>query len=203
MNRLCADHGIAAAWGGAEATVFFIVPDVWTSWLALHDPGRGFACVVSALAGAVAGGAVNYQVAQRMDPQDTEQLLTAIPGISAQMVDKVEHELDEQGWGALVLGPTRGVPYKIYARTLAHGNASFGKFLALSVPARLGRFVAVTAGVAGLGKLADRMGLRRKTKTRLFLGGWTAFYTWYFTLGPGKTPTVNAAPQARAHTTGV
>src|SRR5699024_411498 len=121
-----------------------------------------------------------------MPPEDTEQLLTSIPGSSDAMVANVERQLDEQGWSALVLGPTRGVPYKIYARTLAHGNASFGKFMALSVPARIGRFLAVTGGVAALGKLADRSGLSKTTKTGLFLGGWAAFYAWYFTAGPGK-----------------
>ncbi|WP_022869817.1 hypothetical protein [Yaniella halotolerans] len=180
------DHTVAAAWGTAEATVFFIVPDVWTSWRALHNPRRGMATTVSALAGALVGGATTYKTAQQMSPEDTEQVLTSIPGISAAMVADVERQLDEQGWSALVLGPTRGVPYKIYARTLAHGNESFGRFMALSVPARMVRFLAVTGGVAGLGKLADRMGVGSKGKAALFLGGWAGFYTWYFTLGPGR-----------------
>lgn len=187
MVRRSFDHAVAGLWGSAEATVFFIVPDAWTSWLALHNPRRGMATTLSALAGALVGGAANYQVAQRMAPDETERVLTSIPGISAHMVADVERELDEKGWTALVLGPTRGVPYKIYARTLAHGNASFGKFMALSVPARIGRFLAVTGGVAALGKLADRSGLSKTTKTGLFLGGWAAFYAWYFTAGPGKT----------------
>lgn len=187
MFRQYVDHGVAAAWGTAEATVFFIVPDLWTSWLALHNPRRGFATTVSALAGALAGGATNYLVTQRMSPDETEKMLTAIPGISKSMIADVERELDDKGWSALVLGPTRGVPYKIYARTLAHGNASFAKFMALSVPARMGRFLAVTGGVAALGKLADRRGYSSKTKTALFVGGWAAFYTWYFTAGPGHS----------------
>ena len=186
MFRKCFDHGVAATWGAAEATVFFIVPDLWTSWLALHTPRRGLATTVSALAGALAGGATNYLVTQRMTPDETKRVLTSIPGISEHMVVKVENELDEKGWSALVLGPTRGVPYKIYARTLSHGNSSFGTFMALSVPARMGRFLAVTGGVAALGKLADNRGLSKRTKTGLFVGGWTAFYTWYFTTGPGK-----------------
>lgn len=188
MFRKCFDHAVAATWGVAEATIFFIVPDLWTSWLALHNPCRGFATTVSALAGALVGGATTYQMAQRMDPEDTKRVLSSIPGISEHMIADVERELDEKGWTALVMGPTRGVPYKIYARTLAHGNAPFGTFMALSVPARMGRFLAVTGGVAALGKLAERRGLGKKSKTGLFIGGWTAFYTWYFTAGPGKRP---------------
>lgn len=196
MLRTWVDHTIAAAWGTAEATVFFIVPDVWTSWLALHNPRRGMATTVPALAGALAGGAATYKTAQRMSPETTENVLTSVPGISAAMVAKVERQLDEQGWSALVLGPTRGVPYKIYARTLAHGHESFGRFMALSVPARMVRFLAVTGGVAGLGKLADRMGMGAKGKSAVFLGGWAGFYTWYFTLGPGRNsePAVAVSP---------
>lgn len=186
MFRTCFDHAVAGLWGSAEATVFFIVPDAWTSWLALHNPQRGMAATVSALAGALVGGAATYQTAQRMTPAATENILTSIPGISASMVSDVERQLDEQGWAALVLGPTRGVPYKIYARTLAHGNESFGRFMMLSVPARMLRFLAVTGGVAGLGKLADRLGVSTKGKSVIFLAGWAGFYTWYFTAGPGK-----------------
>lgn len=186
MLRTNIDHTVAATWGTAEATVFFIVPDVWTSWLALHNPRRGMATTVSALAGALAGGATMYKISQQMPPEATEKILTSVPGISAAMVAKVERQLDEQGWSALVLGPTRGVPYKIYARTLAHGNESFGRFMALSVPARMARFLAVTSGVAGLGKLADRLGVGAKGKTVTFLAGWAGFYSWYFVRGPGR-----------------
>lgn len=189
MLRTWVDHTVATVWGSAEATVFFIVPDVWTSWLALHNPRRGMATTVSALAGALAGGATTYKTAQQMSPQATEHVLTSVPGISADMVAKVERQLDEQGWAALVLGPTRGVPYKIYARTLAHGNESFGRFMALSVPARMVRFLAVTGGVAGLGKLAARLGVGTKGKSAIFLAGWAGFYTWYFRFGPGRNNT--------------
>lgn len=185
MFRKCFDHTVAGLWGTAEATVFFIVPDLWTSWLALHNPKRGMATTVSALAGALVGGATTYTTAQSMTSEATENALTSVPGISADMVTDVARQLDEQGWVALVLGPTRGVPYKIYACTLGHGEASFGTFMALSVPARMLRFLAVTGGVAGLGKLADRLGLSQKGKSVIFVAGWAGFYTWYFTLGPG------------------
>jgi len=32
---------LASFWGLAEATIFFIVPDVQLSWLALRSPKRG------------------------------------------------------------------------------------------------------------------------------------------------------------------
>src|SRR5690625_5761494 len=96
MLRTWFDPPVAATWGCAQATVFFIVPDLWTSWLALENPRRGFATTVSALPGALAGGAVTYQVARQMGPETTRQLLVSVPGISEPMVDQVERELDEQ-----------------------------------------------------------------------------------------------------------
>ena len=173
MFRKYVDHGVAAAWGAAEATVFFIVPDFWTSWLALHNPRRGFATTLSALAGALAGGATNYVASQRMS-RKTQKILTTIPGISKSMITDVERELDEKGLVSSLLGQL-AVCHIRFTRTLAHGNESFAKFMALSVPARMGRFLAVTGGVAALGKLADRRGYSHKTKTGLFLGGWAAF----------------------------
>src|SRR5437868_1692315 len=50
----------ALAWGYAEATLFFLVPDVLLSWVALRDPrAAGVACFW-ALAGALLGGATMY-----------------------------------------------------------------------------------------------------------------------------------------------
>src|SRR5690625_2710692 len=138
MFRKCFDHGVAAAWGSAEALVLFLAPDGWTRWLGLHNPRRGITTTLSALAGALAGGAANYKLSERMSHEDTQRVLTSIPGISSDMVAAVERELDEKGWSALVLGPTQGVPYKIYARTLAHGGESFARFMARSEERRVG-----------------------------------------------------------------
>ena len=33
-------HGVAFTWGFAEATVFFVVPDAWTSAVGLRRPAR-------------------------------------------------------------------------------------------------------------------------------------------------------------------
>lgn len=39
-RRRVLQHGLAFGWGLAEATVFFIVPDVWTSAVGLRHPRR-------------------------------------------------------------------------------------------------------------------------------------------------------------------
>jgi hypothetical protein len=46
----------AAVWGLAEATLFFVVPDVLLTWLAAFRPRVACKAVVACLAGALAGG---------------------------------------------------------------------------------------------------------------------------------------------------
>src|SRR5699024_12796182 len=99
MLRKYVDHGVAAAWGGAEATVCFIVPDLWTTWLPLHNPRRGVASTGSRRARALAGGALNYTVAQRMQREDNEEIGTSIPGISARRVGGVGRAFSWRAWG--------------------------------------------------------------------------------------------------------
>src|SRR5699024_4595805 len=64
-------HAWAAAWGLAEGTFFFIVPDVWLSWVALQKPRTARKAALSALAGAMAGGAFVHAWTRRMDAPTT------------------------------------------------------------------------------------------------------------------------------------
>lgn len=57
---------IAALWGIAEATVFFIVPDVWISFVAARrDWKAGVLAACLACTGALIGGAIMYLWASR------------------------------------------------------------------------------------------------------------------------------------------
>lgn len=175
-------HTVAAGWGFAEGTFFFLVPDIWLSWVALKNPRRSLRASVSTLAGALAGGAVVYAWGRRVDAETSRRLLLRIPAVTPKMIDLVESEM-ERGQHSMVLGPLRGIPYKIYARTTGEKNLSLSEFLAWSVPARLPRFVlvalgtrtAVYAGRKILGR--PRPGLEKT----IMIAGWIAFYTWYFT----------------------
>ncbi|MDO4919011.1 hypothetical protein [Kocuria sp.] len=176
------DHVVAALWGFAEATVFFVVPDVWLSAVAMRRLPRGLACAASATAGALVGGAVVHRWGARAPRGDSARALTRIPAISAAMVRGVERELAEQGFTAVLRGPLRGTPYKIYARTAGLRGDSLPRFLAWSVPARAPRFLVVTAAVAALDAAHSRLRPRAPGWVRwvVFGAGWSAFYAWYF-----------------------
>jgi hypothetical protein len=58
-------NGIAALWGLAEATLFFIVPDVWLTLITVWSPRKALIACLFALLGALAGGALMPSIAGR------------------------------------------------------------------------------------------------------------------------------------------
>ncbi|KAA9394389.1 hypothetical protein FCK90_07115 [Kocuria coralli] len=178
----------------AEATVFFVVPDFWTSYLALGRRRRGLAATATATAGALLGGAVTYRWASSMPEARSAELAARIPAISPAMVEKVDRQLAEHGLPALMIGPFTGTPYKLYARSAGVQDLSLPAFLLWSVPARMTRFVMVTAAVGGIAAAARRTGLSAPGRgvTRIpgvtpeaaerivFFTAWAMFYSWFF-----------------------
>lgn len=181
-DRAVRDHTVAVAWGAAEATVFFLVPDVWLSRVALTSPRRAFVACGTAVAGALAGGAATYVWARRVDPEASRAALRRIPAISGEMVDRCLAEVEESGNRVLLTGPAKGVPYKLYAWAAGVAGTSLPGFLAWSVPGRVPRFVAVTALTALLQEQAERrLGteLTQRLAPASHALAWIAFYSWY------------------------
>lgn len=176
------DHGTAAAWGFAEATAFFIVPDVWLSAVALRSPRRGLRCVVPATVGALAGAVLTRHWGARVPAAGSARALATLPGISPAMVARVERRFARHPRRALVTGPLSGTPYKIYARTAGLQDYPLSVFLVWSVPARTPRFLLVTGTVGALGVAGRRYFPRAPAWLRwgTFGAGWAGFYTWFF-----------------------
>jgi hypothetical protein len=173
----------ALLWGLAEATVFFIVPDVWLSFAGRTKLRAGLAASLYCLAGAMAGGALIY-LWGRHDLSEATDLVEKVPAISTAMVERVQEELSEMGVLAVLFGPLKGTPYKVYAAQAFHAGIGIWLFLLISIPARLIRFVLVTAFCyyALKGLVRWRPGWNRVVV--LFVG-WVLFYIFYFTVMPG------------------
>ena len=161
---------LAFAWGFAEATFFFFVPDVVLSFLALRGVPMALRASVAALLGALIGGAAMYAWGSAAAPS-ARAFLTYIPGIHADLVSSVNGQIAAEGWLAVLLGPVRGTPYKIYAIEWGAAHGSLLTFLAVSVPARYIRFLGSTL-LAG----AFRQWLRPWFLALL----WIVFYAFYF-----------------------
>ena len=172
---------VAGLWGFAEATLFFLVPDIWLTALAVR---RGLkpallACL-AALAGALLGGVAMYGWGAA-NPEAARDMLDWVPAIDPAMIAKVRIALREDGVTAMFLGPLYGVPYKIYAVEAAGTGISLAAFLAISIPARMLRFLLLTIGSWAISAaLSGRTSPR--FRTGLLAGVWAVFYAAYFTI---------------------
>lgn len=171
-------RGLAALWGFAEATLFFIVPDVLLSWVALSDWREALRGCLLALGGALAGGLLMYAWGAA-DGAAAARVVEQVPAIGVDLLARVRGELAQQGAWAILFGPLSGTPYKTYA-VQAHGaGVGAWAFLLASVPARGLRFmlVALLAGAIARVALPD-LGLAGRSLA--WGGAWIAFYTFYF-----------------------
>jgi hypothetical protein len=82
---------LAAIWGFAEATFFFLVPDVILTWIALRHGWRqaGWASL-AACSGALIGGGLMYHWGA-VDAQQAYAFLDAIPAISQPILLPRDH----------------------------------------------------------------------------------------------------------------
>jgi len=173
---------LAFLWGIAEATLFFIVPDVLLTLVGTRSLKRAALGTVFATLGAILGGAAMYTWAVRDAPAAREALL-AVPGIQQELVDSVGSATLKDGSVALLFGPLRGRPYKIYAVENGARGVSVFHFLATSIPARALRFL-LTALLACVIARALRP-LIQKSSARLaalWATAWIAFYAFYFSV---------------------
>lgn len=173
--------GLAFLWGFAEATFFFIVPDVYLGLMALFHWRRGLWATGAAVAGAMIGGALMFSLAAA-NPAALEQFLLRIPGIGAPMVQAVAQQLDTGSLWALVAGPLGGIPYKIYAVQAGAQHLSLPLFLLMTIPARLERLLPVSLGAGLLGAwLRPHLERRALWAVGLYALLWVVIYLLYFT----------------------
>ncbi|HEY2981378.1 MAG TPA: hypothetical protein VGJ22_09380 [Anaerolineales bacterium] len=171
---------VAFFWGLAEATLFFIVPDVYLGLIALFRWRRGLWGTAAAVAGALIGGALMYGLAMR-DPAGMNLLLTRIPLIDWSMLAGISSELHEHGLIGMINGPFRGVPYKVYAVQAGGQCLPFGPFLLMSIVARLERILPVTLLAGGAGVLFRPL-IERRTRLAvgIYAAVWGIVYLLYY-----------------------
>lgn len=178
--RSSALHVLSFAWGLAGATVFFIVPDVLLTRVAVNDFRRAVIASLWAVIGALVGGTMLWCAAHHGSTQFLLNTFDWIPGISRELIIRTAQSLDAHGLTALVSGALSGQPYKLYAVHAGAQNFALGTFLSISALARISRFL-LTSIVAALISRALRH-LSLETRHRLHAYIWFVFYTAYFVL---------------------
>ncbi len=171
---------LAALWGCAEATLFFIVPDVLLTSLALTSLGKAlWAALVAALAATTGGILVWYCAAH--DPEATRGVLVHVPGISKTSFTTVQQLLESGLFDGMLHGAFSGVPYKIFAAEAGLSGTGLAQFALLSPIVRLPRFVVMSLIAWGLSRLVGGR-LPDRQKLGISLALWAVFYVFYFAL---------------------
>ena len=173
---------IAAAWGLAEAMLFFVVPDVLLSWLAGFRPQVVWRAVAACLGGALLGGLLMY-LAAADSPERMRALLDLVPAIDADFVAATGATLQDQYGSQMLRAGFSGVPYKILAVESGAQGQSLATFLGWSVPARLSRWVLVVLLARGVTLFVrSRFGAADRVLWTLWGAGWGMVYVVYFTV---------------------
>lgn len=170
-----ASLALAFAWGFAEATFFFIVPDVLLTRFALRDLRRGLLGAVAATIGALLGASLLWWLAAR-DIGPVLRFIERLPGIPLSLVTATGQSVQENGASALWLGALFGQPYKLFVAHAAAQGLSFSTFMLVSAAARLSRFAATTLLAAAAARFVGSPSRR----VQLHLLFWVAFYAVYF-----------------------
>lgn len=170
----------AFAWGFAEATFFFIVPDVLLSAIGRRSIRTGLRATMFAILGALLGGLVTYAVACS-SPSTARSALLHVPAIHPVLIERVQSQIADHGAIAVLLGPMAGIPYKVY---VAEWGAQKGSALILalvSIPARGIRFIFSVVVAGGVARLLAPWTRRRATiEITILVLFWACFYSFYF-----------------------
>lgn len=168
----------AAIWGLAEATFFFVVPDILlTAAVLVFGIVAALRFAAAAAAGAALGGLVMMHWAAS-DIEGARSFLLSVPLIGPDLLDRVDTEITGAWPVNLTLGAVTGAPYKIYAVEAGAVSLNPLLFALASFVARISRF-ALAIGLAGAGfALGRRLGLERLNGAGL-AAVWAAIYGAY------------------------
>lgn len=170
---------ISFAWGFAEATVFFIIPDVYITFIILFNLKAGMYAFFWSIIGSIAGGSILYILYTLHF--NVANILLQIPGITSTMI---QHTIslfqngEFQDYSAI---PFSGIPYKAYAYSAAVNNTPFAFFILWTILARLIRLASPII-ISMLIHTISVQSIRKYFQFWTLLFGiiWFIFYLWYF-----------------------
>ncbi len=170
---------LGVAWGFAEGTLWFIVPDLIITFAAVFSVKQSLRQIGAVLAGSLAAGMVMYWLGAQ-HAAAARNLVAAVPFVSAHMTAVVDAGFARDGVWSMLHGPLSGIPYKVYA-VYAPSYVALLPFVLVSVPARLMRLVASWALFAAGGALARRwIAAWPRAALVVYALYWSAVYAWYW-----------------------
>jgi len=171
-------------WGLAEATAFFVVPDVLLTFVARrHGLFPALAVMLFVVAGAMIGGLAMWWIGGAY-PEAATGLLDRIPAISRDMIEAAGAAQAQGPFAALLTGAFSGAPYKVFAATAQAAGVSPTWFLLITIPARAVRFVLAIVVTVAIDQVAARW-LSSRARFWILAGFWVAFYAVFWAVMPG------------------
>lgn len=166
---------ICLAWSVAEAIFFFVVADVFISFVTLLSIRRGLVQIGAASLGAALGGLILYGFAQR-HPEEAYTMLVHVPWIRHGMIEDARQDLLQEGAWGVIRGPRKALPNKVYA-VLAPQYVSAPAYLIATVRSRLPRFFTAWVIFAIMRLLLRRLiDAYPRTSLATFAVLWVVFY---------------------------
>ena len=171
----------SAVWGFAEATFFFVVPDVFFTRTTLLSVKRGWQQLLAAVIGATIAGALMYLWASG-SPARARSSVAAVPFLGEKIITPAEQRWSERGTSSLFSNPLSGVPYKVHA-VLAPAHVSLPTFLLLSLPLRAERMLLSMIVFVPLAMWVRQDENRRKQiGMRIHMAFWLLVYAVYWSV---------------------
>ena len=170
-----------ALWAAAEATVFFIVPDVLLTAAAIKFDIRR-ALALSLLAAGVASliGLGMWWWGGH-DPEAARRTMLMVPAIGPDLLARAHHDVERRWFSHLVIGAMSGVPYKLYAVEAGARVINPWLFVPASFAARFSRFFLTVVATAAGKELLSRANLARWSWPAWAIA-WFLVYATYFTI---------------------
>ena len=171
----------ATVWGVAEATFFFIVPDVLLTAAVIKFGFRRTLPLAFVTAATASLAGLGMWLWANSDAAAARDAMLQVPAIGPDLLARAHDEIANNWIVHLFTGALTGLPYKLYAVEAGAQGINPILFTLISVPARLLRFVLAMGLAAVLREALSKIG-RPQWNYPVWAFAWIALYAVYFTL---------------------
>lgn len=173
---------VAFAWGVGEATLLFVVPDLWLGFVSLYAPRRFVVTLLAVVAGGVVGAALLFLATPGLG-DGLSQLLASLPGTGPDDLAQARTELAAQGAAAFLNGPVQGLPVRLYVHGAALDGIDLPSVLAGTALNRAMRIGLFGLTMAALGVVARPLIIRwPRVVAVAYVVAWIIFYGWFWSV---------------------
>jgi membrane protein YqaA with SNARE-associated domain len=171
----------SAVWAVAEATVFFIVPDVLLTAALLRFGFRRALLLAILAAGVASFAGLGMWFWGRHDAEAARRVMLMVPAIGPDLLARARGDIADNWSFHLVIGAMTGVPYKLYGVEAGAAAVNPWLFVPASFAARFTRFFLTVVAMAAGKELLAQLNQARWAYAAWGIA-WFLVYATYFTI---------------------